>query len=59
MAKSARDMLFRVMAAEEQDDKNLRILNYAPGEKPRIQSYDRDVTTTAFYVLMNLQQKWP
>ena len=31
MGKSARDMLFRVMATEEEEDKNLRILNYAPG----------------------------
>ena len=31
MGKAARDMLFKVMSVEEKEDKNLRILNYAPG----------------------------
>ncbi len=31
MGKAARDMLFKVMAVEEKEDKKLRILNYAPG----------------------------
>jgi hypothetical protein len=31
MGKAARDMLFKVMATEEKEDKKLRVLNYAPG----------------------------
>ena len=34
MGKAARDMLFKVMAVEEKEDENLRIINYAPGLSP-------------------------